>query len=143
MNKEQFDDFVDIATSSKSGSRPFSQIVQEIVNHLTEIVRSEIRLARVEVRQDFAQFTNASAFLGIGAVFALYAFGFVLLGLVYAISTTLAPWLSAVIVGLGVGLFAAIFLLVGRKKMKHADLKPVKTINSVQENVTWMKKRVT
>jgi uncharacterized membrane protein YqjE len=143
MNKNPFDDFVDTPPSSKSGGRPFSQIFQDIVNHLTEIVRSEIRLARVEVRQDIANVSKASAFLIVGAVLVLYAFGFVLLGLTYAIATSVAPWLSALIVGLGVGLFAAIFLLIGRKKMKEADLKPVKTINSVQENVTWMKKRVT
>jgi uncharacterized membrane protein YqjE len=142
MKKDEFDD-IDKETSSKSGARPFSQILQDIVSHLTEIVRSEIRLARVEVRQDFAHITKASTLLVIGAVFALYGFGFLLLGLTYAIATSLAPWLSAVIVGLGLGLSAAIFLVIGRRKMKHAELKPVKTITSVRENVTWMKKRVT
>src|SRR5262245_18911092 len=100
-------------SSSQSDPRPFSQILQDVVNHLSEIVRSEIRLARVEFRQDIAQITKASMFLVIGAVFALFALGFALLGVMYAIATNLEPWLSAVIVGLGVGLFAAIFLWVG------------------------------
>ena len=142
MNRDQFDDLGDLHTSSKSGTRPFSHILQEIVNHLAEIVRSEIRLARVEVRQDFAQITRAAAFLVIGGVFALYALGFVLLGVMYALGTSVAPWLSAVIVGIGVGLVAVILLMVGRTKIKHAHLKPNKTIRSVQENVTWMKKQI-
>ena len=141
-NKDQLDDFDHTHTSAKSGARTFSQILQEIVSHLAEIVRSEIRLARVEVRQDFAKVTKASAFLLIGAVFALYALGFVLLGVMYALAATIAPWLAAVTVGLGVGLLAAILLVVGRTKIKQADLKPDKTIQSVQENVTWMKKQV-
>ena len=122
--------------------RPFSQIVQEIVTHLTEIVRSEIQLARTEVRADVVQVGRASVFVAVGAVFALYAIGFVLLAAVYALGTRLTPWLSALIVAVGVGIIAAIFLQVGRTKLKQADLKPDETIHSLQENVTWMKKQV-
>jgi len=142
MNRDGVDNFGDTHTSSKSGARTFSQILQEIVNHLAEIVRSEIRLARLEIRQDFVRVSRAAVLLVIGAVFALYALGFVLLGVMYALGTSIAPWLSAVIVGVAAGLLAAIFLMIGRTKIKRADLKPDKTIRSVQENVTWMKKQV-
>jgi len=142
LSQDQSGDFDREYTSSKSGVRTVSQIFQEILDHLAEIIRSEIRLARVELGQDLAQVANAGVFLVLGAVFALYAFGFVLLGLVYALGSTIAPWLAAVIVGAGVGLIGAILLMVGRAKIKRADLKPDKTIRSVQENVTWMKKQI-
>ena len=71
---------------------------------LAEIVRSEVRLVRVELRQDFAQVANASTFLAIAAVFALFGLGFILLGVMYALGTSIALWLSAVIVGVGAGL---------------------------------------
>ena len=142
INKDQFDAFDDPRASSKSDGRPFSQIVQDIVAHLTEIVRSEIQLARTEVRADMAQVARAGVFVAVGTVFGLYALGFMLLGLVYALGTRVAPWMAAMIVAVGVGVIAAIFLQVGRTRMKQADLKPDKTIQSLQENVTWMKKRV-
>jgi len=141
MNKNGFDDSGHTHAPSKSGARSFSEIFQEILNHLAEIVRSEIRLARAEVKSDLESVTRAGVFLVIGAVFALYALGFILLGVVYALGTSLAPWLSAVIVGAGAGLFAATFLIVGRAKLKRTDLKPDQTIRSVQENVTWMTKQ--
>jgi len=98
MNNNDFDNFREARLNSKSGSaRTFSAILQDIAGHLAEIVRSEIRLARVEMRQDFAQVARASAFLAAGAIFALYALGFVLLGVVYALATSIAPWLAAVI----------------------------------------------
>jgi len=134
-----FDDVDGTYSSSKSDSRSFSRILQEIVNHLTEIIRSEVRLARTEIRQDVAQVAKASAFVAVGAVFALYALGFILLGVVYALATRMAPWLSAVSVGVAVGIVAAIFCQVGRTKIKHASLKPDKTIQSLEENVRWMK----
>ena len=140
INRET-DVFGSTRTSSKSDDRPFSRIVQDVLAHLTEIVRSEVQLARTEVRADIAQVARAGVFVAIGAVFGLYALGFILLSVVHALETRLSPGLSALIVGIGVGVIAAIFLSVGRTKLKRADLKPDKTISSLQENVTWMKKR--
>jgi apolipoprotein N-acyltransferase len=142
INKDQFDAIGDLRASSKSDGRPLSQIVQDIVARLTEIVRSEFQLARAEVRADMTQVARAGVFLAIGAIFGLYALGFMLLAVVYALGTLVAPWLSALIVGVAVGVIAAIFLQVGRTRMKQADLKPDKTIRSLQENVSWMKKQV-
>ena len=141
MNKEESKNYDPRPSSSENGARPLSRILQEIVNHLAEIVRSEVRLARVELRQDLAQVANASTFLAIAAVFALFGLGFILLGVMYALGTSIALWLSAVIVGVGAGLVAAIFALIGRRKLERAQLRPEKTIRSLQENVTWMKKQ--
>jgi uncharacterized membrane protein YqjE len=140
INKDQLDAFAGRASSNQD--RPLSRILQETVAHLTEIIRSEIQLARVEVRADIAQVAKACVFVAVGAVFGLYALGFALLGVVYALATRVTPWLSALIVAVGMGVIAAIFLLVGRTKMKQVDLKPDNTIRSLQENVTWMKKQV-
>ena len=119
-NNDRSNAFDETPASSKSGSRSFSQILQDIINHVTEIVRSEIRLARVEVEEDVTQVTKAGVFFGIGAVFAFHALGFVLLGLVYALGSRMSLWLSAVVVGVGAGVIAAIFLRIGQTKIKKA-----------------------
>jgi len=124
------------------GERPFSRILQDIVGHLTEIVRSEIRLARMEIGQDLTQFSRAAAFVVAGAICALFALGFILLAAVYALATVVAPWLAALIVGAGMGVLALVLLKVGRTKIKQSDLKPDNTIQSMQENVTWMKQPI-
>jgi len=141
MSKERLDRFDETQESSKSGDRTFSRIVQEIVNHLTEIVRSEFRLARTEVGQDLSQVLKASVFFIFGAVLALYALGFLLLALVYGLGTMMAAWVSALIVGAGAALTAVIFLQVGRAKIAQASLKPDETIQSLQESATWIKKQ--
>ena len=121
--------------------RSLSKILQEIINHLTEIIRSEVRLAKVEVRDDVTQVTRAGVFFLVGAVFAFQALMFVLLGLVFALGSRMPLWLSAGVVGLGAGVIAIIVLRVGRARLKQARLKPEKTIRSLQENLTWMKKQ--
>jgi apolipoprotein N-acyltransferase len=140
-NKDQLDAFNGTRASSNQ-DRPLSRILQEMVTHLTELIRSEIQLARTEVRADIAQVARAGVFVAIGAVFGLYALGFALLGVVYALATRVTPWLSASIVAVGAAVIAGIFLYVGRTKMRQVDLKPDNTIRSLEENVTWMKKQV-
>jgi len=132
--------FEEAPPSSKQ--RPITSILHEVGAHLTEILRSEVRLARVEVEHDAKKVAAAGAVLGIGAVLALYAVGFMLLGAVYAIAQTLTLWASSLIVGGGVGILAAILLILGRKKMRVASLRPDTTIESVQENVTWLKRQI-
>jgi cytochrome c biogenesis protein CcdA len=127
--------------SLKSGGGSFSQILQEIVRHVTEIIHSEGQLLRAEVREDVTQIAKAGVFFVIGAVFAFQALGFVLLGLVYALGSRTPLWLAAVIVGVGAAVIAAVFLRIGRTKIKQASLKPDTTIRSLQENVRWMKKQ--
>lgn len=122
-----------------SSVRPISAVFQEIIGHLTEIIRSEVRLARAELRQDAADVGRASVLLVIGGLMALYTFGLILLAAVYALNQAVAPWASALIVGGAVGIAAAVFLVIGRQKLKAANLRPEKTIQSLQENVTWMK----
>lgn len=141
VNKDGLGGFAGTRSTSNR-DRPFSQILQEIFTHLTEIIRSEIQLARAEVRADIAQVTRASVLVGVGAVFGLFALGFALLTVMYALETRVTPWLSAFIVAAGVGVIATIFLYVGRARMQQVELKPDNTIRSLQENITWMKKRV-
>lgn len=131
----------DKASSPMPDNRPFSRILHDVIDHLTEIIRSEVRLARVEVREDVAQVARAGILIVVGGALALYALGFVLLGAVYALEARVEPWASAVLVGAGVGVVGAIFLMVGRARIKRASLKPDRTIHSLQENVTWLKRQ--
>jgi len=137
--KSEFDAAYERGASA--AGRSLSQILQEVINHLTEIIRSEVRLAKVEVRDDVTQVSRAGVFLLVGAVFAFQALMFVLLGLVFALGSRMPLWLSAAVVGLGAGVVAIIVLRVGRARLKQARLKPEKTIRSLQENLTWMKKQ--
>jgi hypothetical protein len=121
--------------------RSIKQIVQDIVNHVSDIIRSEVRLAKAEVRQDLVHYAKAIAFIGIAGVLAFYALGFVLLGAVYGLQDVVPTWLAALLVGAAVGITAAILFLTGRKKLAQASLRPDKTIQSLEDNVTWFKRQ--
>jgi len=130
-----------ISDRETSDDRSFSRILKEIVNHFASIIRSELELARTEIGQDMKRVAGAGAFMAFGALVMLYAFGFAGLSAVYALETTLAPWLSALIVAVVAVIIALVFLQIGRSRMKLASIKPEKTIQSLQENFKWTTKQ--
>src|SRR5262245_59915574 len=127
--------------TTRSDGRSIKQILQDIVNHVSDIVRSQVRLAKTEVRQDVTHYAKTSAFIGAAGSLALYAVGFFLLSAVYALQGVMPPWLAALVVGVAVGIVAAILYLTGRKKLTQASLRPDKTTQTLEDNVTWFKKQ--
>jgi len=125
----------------RSDGRSIKQILQDIVNHVGDIIRSEVRLVKAEVRQDVTHYAKTSAFIGVAGVLAFYAVGFLLLSAVYALQGVMPSWLAALVVGVAVGIVAAILYLTNRKKLAQASLRPDKTIQTLEDNVTWFKRQ--
>jgi hypothetical protein len=125
----------------RSDGRSIGKILQDIVNHVSDIIRSEVRLAKTEVRQDVTHYAKTSAFIAVAGVLMFYAVGFVLLSVVYALQDVMSSWSAALLVGVAVGIVAALLYLTGRKKLAQASLRPDKTIQTLEDNVTWFKRQ--
>ena len=123
----------------QAGDRSTGEVFKDIVANLQEIIRSEVRLARTEVKEETGKMARAGAMLGAGAVLGLYALFFLFLGLVYVLTTFLSPAASALIVGVTLALVAGILVSVGRGRLRSATPKPEKTIETVKENIEWLK----
>lgn len=126
-------------TDSKLAGRSISRIVQEMLNHLSEIIRAEFRLVQTELRQDATRMARAWIYLGAAAVMGFFTLGFFLLSAVYALSTIMPAWLAAILVGALTGIVATSLLVIGRNRLKVTSLKPEKTIQSLEDNITWLK----
>lgn len=119
--------------------RSIREILQDVVNHLNDLFRSEIRLAKTEVQENLIDLAKAGTSMGLSVVLALYALGFILLSIVYALQIVVASWLAPLLVGIAVGTAAAILYVAGHKKLAQLSLKPEKTLQTFEENVTWLK----
>ena len=128
------------ASGSNPGGRPISRIIEDILRHAGEIIRSEFRLVKTEIRQDFRDVKKATTFLAVAGVLGLFALGFFLLAAVYALSTIMPPWLAAISVGGILAIIGAVLLSKGLNMMKVASMKPDRTIQSLEDNVKWFKK---
>jgi uncharacterized membrane protein YqjE len=122
-------------------NRSLAEVFQDIIGNVRELIRSEFRLAKAETREEISKAVKSSVVLGSGLVLAVFAIGFLLLTIMYALEITLAPWLAALIVAVGVMIVAMVAVGSGRKRMKQIHM-PEKTIDTVKENVQWAKQRI-
>ena len=123
----------------RNDERSVSDVLQDIVGNLQDIVRSEISLAKAEIKTEAGKAANASRILAAGAVFLLYAGGLILLAMVYALSLVLQTWLAALAVGAVVSVFGAILISAGRRRMQVVHPALERAIKNVKENVQWLK----
>lgn len=122
--------------------RPISRIIEDILRHVGEIIRSEIRLVQTEITQDFRDVKHAGTFLIAAGVAAMFALGFLLLAAVYGLSTVMPPWLAAISVGIALGIVGLALMTKGLHLLKASSMKPDRTIQSLEDNLKWFKKRV-
>ena len=142
MKEPQHFNRSDLHTASvgdrSSSGRSIAQILQEIVSHISEIIRSEIRLATTEIKQDLAERAKAVTYVIIAGVLILYGGGFALLGVVYAMATIWPAWLSAIAVGAVTGIVGIVLFFIGRGKMNQR-LEVNMTTKTSEDNLRWLK----
>ena len=116
-------------------------LFQEIVGNIQGIIRSEVQLAKAEVKEDATAMGRAAGMLVAGAVLGIYALGILLLFVVYALEGPLPDWAAALIVGLVVAAIAGVLVMLGLKRIKSVNPAPDKTIDSIKEDVQWVKQQ--
>jgi len=131
-----------MALHNAQNGRSMTELLQDIVANIQEIVRSEFRLAKVEIQEETAKVARSGVPLIIGLVLGLYALGFLLLAAVHALSLVVDAWLGALIVGFGVAVISSILISIGRNRLKGVKVVPEKTIGTVKENVQWAKHQI-
>lgn len=124
---------------AEHSERSLPEVLQGIGGNIQEIVRLEIRLAKTEVREELNKAKGPTAMIGAGVYLSLYAGGFILLAAVYGLAAIMAIWMAALIVGVALAAFAAIFISAGKNKLKHVNAVPKRTAESLKENVEWAK----
>jgi uncharacterized membrane protein YqjE len=122
--------------------RSVPEILEDIASNLTQIVRAEFRLAKTELKEGAEKVAGPGAALGAGVALALYGLGFLLLAAVYALSSIMAGWLAALIVGGVLSVAAGILLAAGGTKLKRVNLTHGKTVQTLEEDLQWAKQQI-
>ena len=100
------------------GERSLSVVLQDIIGNVQEIIRSEVRLAKTELRDQASSAKAWAQMLAAGVVTSLFAILFLLLTLVYALADVMPIWAAALSVGAALAIAAAIMLTAGLKSCK-------------------------
>ena len=119
--------------------RSVADVLQDILRNVQDILRSEVRLAKTEIRQEATQAATAALWMTIGVVGLLSAWMFLLWTAVYALSTVLPLWAATLVVAVAVACAGGTVLTAGLRRFTRMKPMPERTIESLQENLEWMK----
>ena len=119
-------------------------LIRGILNDLRTLIREEIALARVEIREQAGRaraaamsFGIAVAALAFGGIFLLIA---IALGIAYLLNWP--AWAGFFITAVLLGLAGFVTLSSGRKQLTRVHAVPEQTISTLKENSEWLAKRL-
>lgn len=119
--------------------RSLGELFAELSRETSTLVRSEVALAKNELAEKAAKAGRDASMIAVGGALAhaglLVIIAAVVLLLVQA---GLAAWLAAVIVGIGVAGVGYV-IAQGVTALKHDDLTPRQTMDSMKETAQWAK----
>jgi hypothetical protein len=122
-----------------AADRPMSELLQDILRNLRDIVRFEVRLAKTEVKTEAAEAAASLAWIAGGAVALVSAWMLLLWAAVYALALRLDLWLAVLIVAVVVGVPGLMVLAAGRRRLTRVRAVPERTVESIKEDVEWLK----
>lgn len=124
-------------TQQPTDDRSVGQVVSDLSTDLSTLMKQEVQLAKVELKEEVSKVGKGAGMLG-GASFAGW---FVLLFLSLALAFLLDNWLpievAAVITAAVWTVIAAVLALVGRKELREANTQLPRTQETLKEDVQW------
>lgn len=118
------------------------QIVKEALHDAQDLLRSEIALAKTEVRQEVTRVGAGAAMLAGAAVAGIIGLLLLLTTAAWALSELLLwpTWAGFGVVTLVTLVLAGVLAMVGRRRLAGAPHLPL-TMDTMKENMKWMRAR--
>lgn len=121
--------------------RSFSEVITSIFGNVQEIIRSEVRLAKTEIREEAVNAKPAALFLVAGGLAAFFATLFLLWTVVNLLTLVVPAWAATLIVGGILAATAGVVLSAGIAKFKQIHPTPERTVEGLKENLEWAKQQ--
>ena len=127
---------------SPGETRSTGELVKQLSEHVTVLIRDELKLAQLEMTRKGKQAGIGAGLLGGSGLVALYGVGCLIACAVIAISGVVAAWLAALVVGAALLAAAAVAALMGRGRLrKTVPPVPEEAVSSVKADVEEIKER--
>ncbi|MEZ4615971.1 MAG: phage holin family protein [Caldilineaceae bacterium] len=137
------DEHVPVSQYPLEENRSLSELITELTDDFSYLVRKEVELARTETMEKIRTATRSVVLL-VAAGLLAYA-GLIIL-LIAAADLLYAAigvyWISSLIVGGVVLLVAAILYFAGRSALTNMQVAPEKTIETLKDDAHWVKEQM-
>jgi hypothetical protein len=122
--------------------RTLSELFNDLSRDARILVRQEVALAKIELKEKGTQIGKDVAMIAAGGAIA-YAGFLVLLGaIVIGLALFIPLWLSALIVSIVVLVAGLLMVQQGQSSLRERNLTPRHTVESLKENKEWAQEQL-
>jgi len=126
--------------SNELRSHSTGDLVKQLSEQTTTLVRKEIELAKVELTEKGKMAGKGAGMFGGAGVVGLLALGTLTAMVLALLDKAMDFWIAALIVTVLYGAIAAVLAMAGRDRIKEATPPaPGQTVETVKEDVQWAK----
>jgi hypothetical protein len=116
------------------------QLIGQLTEQITRLVRDEARLAQAEVTQKAKRLGVGAGLFGGAGLFAFFGLATLITTAILALAVVLPGWLAALIVAVVLFAIAGVLALVGKKDVeKGSPPVPTQAIAGVQADIATVK----
>ena len=127
-------------TNNEKDNRSTSELINDLSEQSTRLVRQEIALARAELTQKGAQAGLAIGLLAGAGILSLYGLGALTAGGILLLSTATKAWVAAVIIASGIFIVAGATALIAKARLvRAAPPVPEATIATTKKDVATIR----
>jgi hypothetical protein len=119
--------------------KPVGELVADLTSHLSTLLRKEVELAMSELKGEIKQAVKAGGMLSGGALTGYLALLFASLALAWFLDSRMPRTMAFFLVAALHGTCAATLLSRARQEIQQIDPVPTQTVETIKENVDWVK----
>src|SRR5215212_10066205 len=123
-------------------NKPLGDLFSDLATEMSNLVRQEVALAKVEVAQKAKYVGRNVGYLVVGGAVAYAAMLAIIAAIILLLAKVLPDWGATLLVGVvvaGVG-----WLLIGKAllALQKTEVAPRQTVETLKEDAAWMKQQI-
>jgi hypothetical protein len=123
-------------------NKPLGDLFGDLASEMSNLVRQEVALARVEISQKAKHVGKNVGYLVVGGAVAYAAALAIIAAIIMLLGRYMPDWGAALLVGVvvaGIG-----WLLIGKamSALQQTEMTPRQTVETLKEDATWMKEQL-
>jgi uncharacterized membrane protein YqjE len=122
-----------------SDPRSLGEIVSDVSQDLTTLIRQELDLAKTELKEEGTKAAKGAGMLGGAGLAGYFSVLFLSTTLMFVLDEFLDLWLAALIVTVLWAIATAVLALIGKKKLQASRPELPQTQETLKEDVRWAK----
>ena len=123
-------------------NRPLGDLFSDLASDMSNLVRQEVALAKLEVTQKAKYLGRNVGYLVVGGAVAYAGMLAVIAAVIMLLDRVMPAWGAALLVGVVVAVIAWLMIGKAMSALQQAELTPRETVETLEEDATWMKQQI-